>query len=97
MDDLLKLARGGRIETDGDLAKLLLAMSNPISNTLKSTGTRSPARIETGTGTITSQAREPIISLRGNGVGFDLRDAHELCGHPQGQEGSGRKPRAQDR
>jgi len=67
----------------GDLSKLLLALSNLISNT----GTRSPGRIEIGTRT--SEARDPIISARGNGVGFDIHRSHKLCGHPQGHEGPG--------
>ncbi len=71
----------------GDLSKLLLAMSNLTSNTPKFTGTRSPERIEIGTRT--SEARDPIISVRGNGVGFDMRDAHNLRGHLQRQEGPG--------
>jgi AraC-like DNA-binding protein len=71
----------------GDLSKLLLAMSNLISNALKLTRHRSPARIEIGT--ITSKARDPIISVRGNGAGFDMHHAHKLCGHPQDQEGPG--------
>jgi AraC-like DNA-binding protein len=69
----------------GDLSKLLLAMSNLISNAVKFTGSRSPGRIDIGR----SEAREPTISLRGNGVGFDMRNAHNLRGHPQDQEGSG--------
>jgi AraC-like DNA-binding protein len=85
MDDLLKLTRGGRIETHRDLSKLLLAMSNLISNTRKFTGARTPGRVEISART--SAAREPIIFLRGNGVGFDLPDAHELCGHSQDQKG----------
>jgi AraC-like DNA-binding protein len=69
----------------GDLSKLLLAMSNLISNTRKFTGARTPGRVEISART--SAAREPIIFLRGNGVGFDLPDAHELCGHSQDQKG----------
>lgn len=67
----------------GDLSKLLLAMSNLISDALKFTGSRSPGRIEIGR----SEAREPIIPLRGNGVGFDMHHAHKLCGHSQDQKG----------
>jgi AraC-like DNA-binding protein len=85
MDDLLRLARVGRIETHRDLSKFLLAMSNLISNTRKFTGARTPGRVEISART--SAAREPIIFLRGNGVGFDLPDAHELCGHSQDQKG----------
>jgi AraC-like DNA-binding protein len=66
----------------GDLSKLLLAMSNLVSNALKFTASRSPGRIEIGR----SEAREPIIFLRGNGVGFHRHHAHKLCGHSQGQE-----------
>src|SRR5262245_2706760 len=51
----------------GDLSQLLLAMSDLISNAVKFTGSRSRGRIEIGR----SKAREPIISLRGNGIGFD--------------------------
>jgi AraC-like DNA-binding protein len=69
----------------GDLSMLLLALSNLISKALKVTRARSPAPIEIDTGT--SGAAEPIIFMRANGVGFDMRDAHELCGHPRDQEG----------
>ena len=79
MDDLLRLAPVGRIETHRDLAKLLLALSNLVSNALKFTASRSPGRSETGG----SEAREAIISLRGNGIGFDMHHAHKLCGHSQ--------------
>ena len=69
----------------GDLSKLLLAMSNLMSNALKFTDSRSPGRIEIGTRT--SQARDSIISLRDNGAGFDMQHVHKLCGHSQNQEG----------
>jgi AraC-like DNA-binding protein len=68
----------------GDLSKLFLAMSNLISNAVKFTGSRSPGRIEVGR----SEAREPVISLRGNGVGSATRHAHKLCGHSPEQHGS---------
>ena len=73
----------------GDLSKLLLAMSNLISNTLKSTGTRTSGRMEIGTRT--SEAGDSIISVRGNGVGFDMHHAHRLCSHTRDHEG----PRSQ--
>jgi AraC-like DNA-binding protein len=67
----------------GDLSKLLLAMSNLISNAVKFPGSRSPGRIEIGR----SEAREPIISLRDNGVGLDTHPAHKRCEHLQDREG----------
>src|SRR5215475_8164919 len=71
----------------GDLSQLLLAMSNLISNAVKFTGSRSCGGIEIGR----SQAREPIVSLRGNGVGFDTHPAHKLSGSSPDQE----RPRSQ--
>ena len=65
----------------GDLSKLLLAMSNLISNTLKFAGTPSPGC------TRTNEARDPITSLRGNGDGLDMHRVLKLCGQPQDQEG----------
>jgi AraC-like DNA-binding protein len=76
----------------GDLSKLLLAMSNLMSNALRFTGSRSPGRSEIGR----SEAREPIIPLRGNGVDFDMHHAHELCRHSQDKEGP-RSPTASAR
>ena len=57
----------------GDLSKLLLTMSNLISSTLKFPGTQSPG--PNGIGSTTSQTRDRVISLRGNGVGFDMQRA----------------------
>ena len=72
----------------GDLSKLLLAMSNLISNAVKFPGSRSRGgHIEI----CRSEAREPIISRHGNGVGLDTHPAHKLCGHLQDREG----PRSQ--
>src|SRR5262245_29947867 len=68
----------------GDLSKLLLTMSSLISNTLKFPGTQSPG--PNGIGTTTSRTRDRVISLRGNGVGFDRKCTHGLCGHSQDQE-----------
>jgi AraC-like DNA-binding protein len=71
----------------GDLSKLLLAISNLISNALTFTRTRSPGRIEIDTRT--SDAVKPTIFVRDNGVGFDRHHAHKCCGHRQHKEGSG--------
>src|SRR5262249_37878249 len=67
----------------GDLSKLLLAMSNLISNAVKFPGSRSRGRLEIGR----SEAREPIISLRDNGVGLDTHPAHKRCAHLPDREG----------
>src|SRR5215475_10580582 len=58
----------------GDLSELLLTMSNLISNTLKFSGTQSTGR--NAIGTRTSQTRDRIISLRGNGVGLAKQRTH---------------------
>ena len=70
----------------GDLSKLLLAMSNLISNAIQFTCTRSSGRIKIDTRT--RDAAKPITFVRDNGVGFAMRDAHNLRrGYPQGHEG----------
>src|SRR5262245_64344356 len=71
----------------GDLSKLLHAMSNLISNAVKFPGSRSRGRIEI----CRSEAREPIISLRDNGVGLDTHPAQKRCGQLPDREG----PRSQ--
>ncbi|HEY6365093.1 MAG TPA: AraC family transcriptional regulator ligand-binding domain-containing protein [Candidatus Binatia bacterium] len=88
MDDLLRIARVGRIETHGDPSKLLLAMSNLISNAIQFTRTRSSGRIKIDTRT--REAAKPITFVRDNGVGFAMRDAHNLRRrYPQGHEQPG--------
>src|SRR2546430_6602566 len=64
-----------RVEADSALLRQV--MLNLISNALKYTRTRKPARIEIGA---TASATEDIIFVRDNGVGFDMRYAHKLFG-----------------
>jgi AraC-like DNA-binding protein len=72
----------------GDLSKLLLAMSNFISNASQFTCTRSSGRIKIDTRT--REAAKPIIFVRDNGVGFGMRDAYNLRrGYLWGHEGPG--------
>src|SRR5262249_15972048 len=68
----------------GDLSKLLHAMSNLISNTLNFSGTQPQARNEISIRT--SQTRDRIISLRGDGVDFDMQRTHRLFGRSRDLE-----------
>jgi len=75
-----------------DGALLEQAFTNFISNALKFTGGRSPARIEIGS---RAEGGEQIYFVKDNGVGFDMRHAERLFGvfqrlHAQSEfEGTG--------
>jgi light-regulated signal transduction histidine kinase (bacteriophytochrome) len=64
-------------EVRGDPALLRQVMLNLLSNALKYSRPRSPARIEVGTG---ANDKEHVIYVADNGVGFDMRYAHKLFG-----------------
>ena len=64
-------------KVEADLALLRQVMLNLISNALKYTRTRTPAKIEIGS---SPSKTEDIIFVRDNGVGFDMRYAHKLFG-----------------
>jgi PAS domain S-box-containing protein len=61
----------------GDPFMLRQVMVNLLSNALKYTRARSPARIEI---TATDAGEETIVSIRDNGVGFDPKYADKLFG-----------------
>ena len=61
----------------GDRAMLRVVLVNLISNALKFTRSRSPAKIEIG---FQSQGTETIVFVRDNGVGFDMEYAAKLFG-----------------
>jgi signal transduction histidine kinase len=62
----------------GDRAMLRLVLCNLVSNALKFTRDRHPARIEIGA--MQESPRETIIYVRDNGVGFDMAQADKLFG-----------------
>ena len=62
----------------GDRAMLKLVYMNLISNALKFTRPRSPAKIEIGFSSI--EPEETIYFVRDNGVGFDMRYVDKLFG-----------------
>jgi light-regulated signal transduction histidine kinase (bacteriophytochrome) len=64
-------------EVQGDALMLRQVMVNLLSNALKYTRARAPARIEI---TATDAREEIIVSFRDNGVGFDPKYADKLFG-----------------
>jgi PAS domain S-box-containing protein len=65
-------------EIVGDRAMLRLVLENLISNALKFTRSRMPAKIEIGW--MPDPEAEKIIFIRDNGVGFDMQYADKLFG-----------------
>lgn len=68
---------GNLPEVEADPALLRQVLLNLLSNALKYTRTRQPARIEIGS---RDAGVEQIIYVKDNGVGFDMRYAHKLFG-----------------
>jgi PAS domain S-box-containing protein len=83
--DLQGDARGRQIQwkigalpsVDADAALLRQVVINLLSNALKYTRTRKPAKIEVGCRT---SETEHVVFVRDNGVGFDERYSHKLFG-----------------
>jgi len=67
----------GLPEVSGDPAMLRVVMVNLLSNAVKYTRTRDRPRIEVGG---TAGEGEVVISVRDNGVGFDMQYADKLFG-----------------
>jgi light-regulated signal transduction histidine kinase (bacteriophytochrome) len=65
-------------ENHGDPSMLKLVYMNLLSNALKFTRPRSPAKIEIGFSTV--EPEETIYFVQDNGVGFDMRYANKLFG-----------------
>jgi PAS domain S-box-containing protein len=63
---------------NGDRAMIRQVLINLISNAVKYTGPRNPARIEVGCGD--KGEDELIFFVRDNGVGFEMEYAHKLFG-----------------
>jgi signal transduction histidine kinase len=88
----VELAVGTLPDCMADEALLEQVCTNLISNALKFTAGRSPARLEIGS---LGRAGEQVYFVRDNGVGFDMRHAERLFGvfqrlHSQSEfEGTG--------
>jgi PAS domain S-box-containing protein len=65
-------------EVNGDRAMLRMVFENLISNVLKFTKSRAPAKIEIGW--MPGSDAESVVFIRDNGVGFDMRYADKLFG-----------------
>lgn len=68
---------GNLPEVRGDSDLLGQAILQLLSNAIKYTRPREEARIEVGS---TSSEPEAVVSVRDNGVGFDMKYAHKLFG-----------------
>jgi light-regulated signal transduction histidine kinase (bacteriophytochrome) len=74
---------GALPEVCGDRAMLRQVLINLLGNAVKYSRPRNPARIEIGAlppGEGGSSAREIVMFVRDNGVGFDMQYAHKLFG-----------------
>jgi len=85
-DGLLHEQEGREVEwvvhelptVEGDPTLLLVVLRNLLSNALKYSRERRPARIEVGT--VNVPGAEDIVYVRDNGVGFDMKYVHKLFG-----------------
>jgi len=65
---------------DADPALVKQAITNLISNAVKYTRGRYPARVEIGTRPTDSPGGATVYYVKDNGVGFDMRQSHRLFG-----------------
>ncbi len=63
------------IDVDGDAALLGIVVENLITNAWKFTRDRADARIDVD---VHHVATDVVVSVRDNGIGFDMRQAHRL-------------------
>lgn len=78
-------------EVEGDPVMLWIVLTNLVSNALKFTRPRDPARIEIG---CQIEDERFVVFIRDNGVGFDMHSVHRLFGifqrlHTKEFEGTG--------
>lgn len=64
-------------KVNGDWAMLRLVLTNLISNAVKYSGSRNPAKIEIGA---KNGEREVVVYVKDNGAGFDMQHADKLFG-----------------
>lgn len=64
----------------GDPTLLKVVITNLLSNALKFTRGRSPARIAVGSYRATGASPETVLFVRDNGAGFDMQYVHKLFG-----------------
>jgi signal transduction histidine kinase len=64
------------IPVHGDAALLGIVVENLLTNAWKFTRGRADARIDVG---VQPSGDDLVLSVRDNGIGFDMRQAHRLC------------------
>jgi signal transduction histidine kinase len=75
----VELRIGAMPDVYGDPALMRIVMMNLLSNALKYSRSKNPAVVEVGV-TVDVDKADPVVFVRDNGVGFDMKNADKLFG-----------------